>query len=113
MATTSSRRQKLLDKKAQLDAQLRQLDARERVQERKRDTRRKVIAGGMALKHAEIDDEFAAAMFKLINRYVTRPQDRNLFREIFPELGDAAPSEKAVEQNSTPPVWQTFSKEAG
>jgi hypothetical protein len=48
-------------------------------QQRKDDTRRKIIAGAIALEHAENDPEFAAGLAALLNRYVVKPQDRALF----------------------------------
>lgn len=86
MADLKDRRAKLLQQKAQLDARLKSLDARDRRQARKDDTRRKVIAGGLTLKHAEFDQDFRAALVTLLNRYVDRQADRALFMELFPEL---------------------------
>lgn len=76
---SQTRREKLLEKKSQIEAQLEQLDAREKQKRRKEDARRKIIAGGLALKHAEMDTEFGKALFALIDRYVDRSQDRALF----------------------------------
>ena len=73
------RKSKLLQRKGQIEAQLRDLNARERSRERKMDTRRKVIAGALALEHAGIDPAFHAELFKLLNRYVARTPDRALF----------------------------------
>jgi hypothetical protein len=46
-----NRIESLREKKAQLEEQIKNLEARERQQERKNDTRRKVIAGALALEH--------------------------------------------------------------
>ena len=72
---------KLLKRREQLNAQIKAKNARIREQERKLDTRRKIIAGALALEHAGThpDGEFAAQMFKLLNRYVTKPNERALF----------------------------------
>lgn len=48
-------------------------------QKRKDDTRRKIITGALVLERAEADAAFAAELAALLNRYVTRPQDRALF----------------------------------
>jgi hypothetical protein len=48
-------------------------------QDRKDDTRRKIIAGAVALEHAGQNAGFAAELTALLNQYVTRPQDRALF----------------------------------
>lgn len=45
---------------------------------RKTDTRRKIVAGSLALAHAEIDPDFAAALYRLLNRFVLA-RDRHLF----------------------------------
>lgn len=75
----TDRREKLLEKKKQLEEQLRALDSRQKQQQRKLDTRRKIIAGALALEHAEGDEDFAATLYRLINRYVRKPQERALF----------------------------------
>jgi len=93
-------RAKLLERKARLDARLKQLALQETKQKRKNDTRRKVIAGALALEHAEVDPEFAAALTKLLNRYVTRPQDRSLFHF----LDDRTPEDPAT----IPPAAASF-----
>jgi len=57
------------------------IKARESTEERKRDTRRKVIAGG-ALLDLAARDEAAAAMLTRIVASLTRQQDRALFSSI-------------------------------
>lgn len=66
-------------KRGQIDALIQKHKARARVEERKRDTRRKIIAGALALEHASLDPAFRAAMHKLIDEHVTRDGDRALF----------------------------------
>jgi hypothetical protein len=48
-------------------------------QQRKDDTRRKIIAGAHALEHAERDPEFGAKLAAVLNRALVKPQDRALF----------------------------------
>lgn len=99
---STDRRQKLLEKKRQLDAQIKALEARERQADRKRDTRRKVIAGALALEHAAYDEDFGRTLFRLLNRHVTRNQDRELFdlpeREEPEEPGQANDADAAPEK---------------
>ncbi len=85
--STADRLNTLRQKREQLDAQLRALEARNKQAERKADTRRKVIAGALALEHYEKnpDSEFHRIIFRLLDEYVVRPHDHALF----PELGDA------------------------
>ena len=85
--STTDRLELLRRKREQLDAQMKALEARTKQAERKADTRRKVIAGALALEHFEAnrDSEFGHIMFRLLDEYVVRPHDRMLF----PELVDA------------------------
>ena len=74
----------LRQKRDQLDAQLKALEARKKQAERKADTRRKVIAGALALEHFEKnrDSEFGRVMLRLLDEYVVRPHDRALFPDL-------------------------------
>jgi hypothetical protein len=57
----------------------------------KPNTRRKVIAGALALEHFEKnrDSEFGRIMFRLLDEYVVRPHDRALFPDLpAPEVHD-------------------------
>lgn len=67
----------LQEKERQIKAQLQREKARLREDERKRDTRRKIIAGALALEHK--DPAFQEQMRRLIQEYVTRPDERALF----------------------------------
>jgi large subunit ribosomal protein L7/L12 len=69
----------LLQKEARLKAQIQKKAAQVRGVDRKKDTRRKIIAGALALEHMAHDKEFANVMKKLLNEHVTRTADRELF----------------------------------
>ena len=89
---TKSRIDQLKAKKAQIDAQLKAAQARERSQQRKDDTRRKIIAGALALEHAlrSPDSEFTQTMLRLIQDGVKTKKDRALFDlDPLPEDGKA------------------------
>jgi hypothetical protein len=86
----------LRQRRDQIDAQLKALEARNKKAERKADTRRKVIAGALALEHFEKnrDSEFGRIMFRLLDEYVVRPHDRALFPDLpNPEIDAQAPAE--------------------
>lgn len=72
------RLQDLETKRAQITARIDRERARLRTEERKRDTRRKIIAGAIALEHAQKDPAFAQELQGLLSRYV-KPQDKALF----------------------------------
>ena len=78
---SNTRLDKLRAKKAQIDAQIKAAESRERQQKRKDDTRRKIISGYLALEHAERnpDSEFARTMLRLIQEGTKTDKDRALF----------------------------------
>lgn len=81
---TADRLETLRKKRSQIDAQMRALEARDKIAQRKADTRRKVIAGALALEHFEKnrDSEFGRVLFRLLDEYVIRPHDRALFPDL-------------------------------
>lgn len=54
-------------------------EAVQRTRERKLDTRRKIIAGALALEHMRYDPEFGARFRALLDEYVTGDAERLLF----------------------------------
>lgn len=55
------------------------LQGQKRQRDRKLDTRRKIIAGAIALEHCLHDPAFAAAFRALLDRHVTKLPERALF----------------------------------
>ena len=78
-AEVKAQQKKKLDR---IKAQLQNESAKIATATRKKDTRRKVIAGALALKHMEHDPAFAETMRKLIQDNVERPEDRELLKEL-------------------------------
>lgn len=64
----------------QAKASLQLLEAREVQEARKRDTRRKIILGGLLLDAAAKEPRFATLMSELIGR-ISRPQDKAAFAD--------------------------------
>lgn len=96
-----SRIEILRDKRAELEEQIKKLALqekerekqaalREKAQERKKDDRRKIIVGAMALTHMEQnpDSEFTRTLKHLIQTYA-KPYDRPLF-DFLEDNGTAA-----------------------
>lgn len=67
---------------ARLEAEKRRLNAQESAEKRKREDRRKFLAGHVVLTHAEHDDAFRAQLVELLNRFLTREIDRKAFDEL-------------------------------
>jgi hypothetical protein len=78
-------------KQDQLAARLKPLEARAKLEDRKRDTRRKIIVGGTVLAAMEKDQAFAAGVAALLARWVERPNDRAVIADLLPGGGGAAP----------------------
>lgn len=70
---------RLRQEREQINAQIAKLEARRRHQERKDDTRRKVLAGAAVLDEAKRDTAFADALHRLLGRFLSKSQDRALF----------------------------------
>lgn len=74
-----NKREKLELEISQKQEQLKDLDARERTQKRKLDTRRKIVVGALALQQCAINEDFKIVINKLINEHVKKSNDRDLF----------------------------------
>lgn len=70
-------------KKKQIEAKITALNARQQKEAKRLDTRRKVVAGAIALEHCEHDPNFKELLGSLLDRFLTRPVDRELFIELF------------------------------
>ena len=77
--TPEQQLEELTVKEVQLKARIQKKKAQVRGVERKKDTRRKIIAGALALEHMAHDIQFNEVMQRLIKEHVTRPEDRKLF----------------------------------
>jgi hypothetical protein len=75
----------LEEHKKKIEAKLATLAAREKVANRKRDTRRKVIVGAAVLAHAERDAEFAARLRTVLTLAVMREGDRLAVADLLPQ----------------------------
>ena len=98
MSTRKTPEQKIADlekKQSQIKAQIQKAKAQARDTERKADTRRKIVAGALALEHMAHDSEFAATMHRLLNRHVKRDSDRLLFGLDGTASGDAPANDAA------------------
>jgi len=65
-------------KQSQLAEQIKDQKARIKAKERKQDTRRKIVAGAIALEHMEHDENFKHVMNGLLKKYV-KESDLGLF----------------------------------
>ncbi len=91
--TVSERKAELENKRQQITAQLARIDAREKQQERKKDTRQKIIVGGAVLAHARLNAAFADQLTGILSKAVTRDIDKNTIADLFikPDTGKTKP----------------------
>jgi len=66
----------LLQRRAKLEKQIATLEARRKAQERKDDTRLKVLIGAALLADAKINDETAVLIMEVLERAITAERDR-------------------------------------
>jgi hypothetical protein len=69
----------LLEKEAQLKAQIQQAKAAERTLEKKRDTRRKILIGAAVLARVERGEWPQRDLAMMMDGFLTRPHERELF----------------------------------
>ncbi len=74
-----TRLQNLREKRAQLDAEIARLEARKRLEERKADTRRKILIGAVMLQEMSDRDDFAEWVNQTLAQRLDKPRDRKLF----------------------------------
>ncbi len=70
---------KLKEQRKALDARIRQEQNRKNTKQRTQDTRRKILAGAAVLSEAGKDVGYKTALYDLLARFLTKPEDRALF----------------------------------
>ena len=70
---------KLLEKEAQLKAQIQQAKAAERTLEKKRDTRRKILVGAAVFARVENGEWPKRDLMTMMDGFLSRPNERELF----------------------------------
>lgn len=78
-AAERDRQDKALESLQRKTQRVQKYEAKGKERERKLDTRKKIIAGALALEHMMFDGIYALRLKALIDEYVTRDQDRALF----------------------------------
>jgi len=75
----SSKLQRLIEKRDAVNARITQEQNKLRSNERRSDTRRKVLAGATVLEWAKRDSEFSSRLMVELKRFLVRDADRALF----------------------------------
>ena len=93
MAAAKLREEKAAETLRRRRVKVQKYEAKERSQKRKDDTRRKIIAGALALKHCELDGIWAKTLRGLLDEYVITDQERAMF-ELAPLAADDSRRER-------------------
>ena len=103
-ATPEERRRKIKEKQARLNAELQRMDTRARQADRKRDTRRKFLAGALVLEMIARGELAEAEVMAALDRFLKLPCDRAMF-DLLPDpcqrlraLRAAGHSQRAIAQ---------------
>ena len=91
MASRDEKLKKLEERQNQLRAQIQKLKSKESTEERKRDTRRKVVLGAVLLEMVKSGEWSEDKLKNLLNRKLTRPRDRELFSLSLEPQGSVTP----------------------
>lgn len=75
----NTRIEKLREQRKTIDARIRQEQNKENAATRKTDTRRKILAGAWLLNEIELGQEFKDFVYKKLDGFLTKPDDRALF----------------------------------
>lgn len=86
--------EKLMAKRKALDARIRKEQNRENARERKRETRRKILAGAWVLDEAEKRPDFKKFVYQQLDRFLIRNTDREVFG--LPPKGESQAQEGVV-----------------
>ena len=73
---------KLKQQREKIEKRLNTLEQKTKNEDRKKDTRRKIIVGGAVVAEMHKDPEFAAVVRALLLRYVGRPNDRQAIADL-------------------------------
>lgn len=78
---TDERLKRLEQRREKINLEMKRLRQKAAQEERKRDSRRKIIAGAIALKHCEVQPRsaFAETLRRLLSQYVEGDTERALF----------------------------------
>jgi hypothetical protein len=74
-----SKLKRLIEKREAVNARIAQVQNKLRANERRSDTRRKVLAGAAVLEWAKRDSEFSSRLTKELKDFLVRDADRELF----------------------------------
>lgn len=105
-------------KAEQVKVRMAELKTRQRAEERKKDSHRKIVVGAGAMAHIKIDPQFRAALRAALDKAVTDPKQRAVIPDLldeqaFQESLRAAAKKEAVEAAEAKAAEQGADEPAG
>lgn len=76
---TKTKLDALTEKRDQINAQIQAIKAREKAQQRKDDTRRKVLIGSVVLQMLKTGEMPEERLIKILDKHLNKQRDRELF----------------------------------
>ena len=76
---TNPRLKKLKQRREQIEARIKNLEARDKAREKKRDTRRKILIGAFYMEQMEKSEEAKKKILARLDGFLVRENDRELF----------------------------------
>jgi len=76
---TDTKLSQLIAKREAVNARIKREQNKQRSNERRNDTRRKILAGAVVLEWAVRDSEFSAKLIAELSKFLVRDADRALF----------------------------------
>ena len=76
---SKSKIETLKEKKEQIEARIKNMEAKEKSKAKKLDTRRKILIGAMVIEQMEKSEDTKNKVLASLNGFLTRTLDRNLF----------------------------------
>jgi hypothetical protein len=81
----ADRIERLKQQREKIEARMNTLAQKAKVEDRKLDTRRKIVVGAAVIAHMETNQAFAAAIREVLAAYVGRPNDRAVIATLLQE----------------------------
>jgi multidrug resistance efflux pump len=75
----SQKLKKLEEKREQLEARIKNIEASELTREKKEDTRRKILIGAFYMEQMEKHEDLKTKVLAFLDDFLVRPMDRKLF----------------------------------
>jgi hypothetical protein len=99
---TNPKLKQLMQKKDQIEARIKNIEAREKTKAKKEDTRRKILIGAFYMEQMEKSQEAKSKVLASLDKFLTRPLDRMLFGLDGSQSSHKREPEKQQAQNPPP-----------